>query len=272
MIISGVTVTGIRVPPGLQVQVLDESGYTEMWQNDKSPDSPGRLENLKELVRSMEEFENLTGFLEHISLVMDRDSGDGHRDEERPGKDGRATGRQRPCDRLGFGHEPARWEEFRRCYREELDGHPDVAVLRENKLTVSFQGKPVDATSVDWNRESIHKYTFTQAGCQAHAIVRHADPRLLVVVPGRDCNRTAATGVIDGVVNQVGNGFMNLGITGVNPKRCLLPILARPDPAQVLPMLARQGQVLQHDLTPQAGQIHLALAHGGGMAGVGQSQ
>ena len=42
-------------------------------------------------------------------------------------------------------------------------GLPDVAVLRENKLTVSFQGKPVDATSVDWNRESIHKYTFTQA-------------------------------------------------------------------------------------------------------------
>ena len=56
--------------------VLDESGYTEMWQNDKSADAAGRLENLKELVRSMEEFENLQGFLEHISLVMDRDSGE----------------------------------------------------------------------------------------------------------------------------------------------------------------------------------------------------
>jgi DNA helicase-2/ATP-dependent DNA helicase PcrA len=54
--------------------ILDESGYTEMWQNDRSPDAPGRLENLKELVRSMEEFETLGGFLEHISLVMDRDS------------------------------------------------------------------------------------------------------------------------------------------------------------------------------------------------------
>ena len=51
--------------------VLDESGYTEMWQNDKSPEAQGRLENLKELVRSMGEFENLTGFLEHIALVMD---------------------------------------------------------------------------------------------------------------------------------------------------------------------------------------------------------
>ena len=51
--------------------VLDESGYTEMWQNDKSPEAQGRLENLKELVRSMGEFENLGGFLEHISLVMD---------------------------------------------------------------------------------------------------------------------------------------------------------------------------------------------------------
>jgi DNA helicase II / ATP-dependent DNA helicase PcrA len=51
--------------------ILDESGYTEMWQNDKSPEAEGRLENLKELVRSMGEFENLAGFLEHISLVMD---------------------------------------------------------------------------------------------------------------------------------------------------------------------------------------------------------
>jgi DNA helicase-2/ATP-dependent DNA helicase PcrA len=56
--------------------VLDESGYTEMWQKDKSADAAGRLENLKELVRSMEEFENLAGFLEHISLVMDVDKGE----------------------------------------------------------------------------------------------------------------------------------------------------------------------------------------------------
>jgi DNA helicase-2/ATP-dependent DNA helicase PcrA len=55
--------------------VLDESGYTEMWQKDRSADAAGRLENLRELVRSMEEFENLQGFLEHISLVMDRDGG-----------------------------------------------------------------------------------------------------------------------------------------------------------------------------------------------------
>lgn len=55
--------------------VLDESGYTDMWQKDRSADAAGRLENLKELVRSMEEFENLQGFLEHISLVMDREGG-----------------------------------------------------------------------------------------------------------------------------------------------------------------------------------------------------
>src|SRR5437660_1330158 len=55
--------------------VLDESGYTEMWQKDRSADAAGRLDNLKELIRSMEEFENLQGFLEHISLVMDRDNG-----------------------------------------------------------------------------------------------------------------------------------------------------------------------------------------------------
>ncbi|MDJ0613841.1 MAG: UvrD-helicase domain-containing protein [Rhizobiaceae bacterium] len=54
--------------------ILDESGYTEHWQNDRSAEAPGRLENLKELVRSMEEFESLPGFLEHISLVMDTDN------------------------------------------------------------------------------------------------------------------------------------------------------------------------------------------------------
>src|SRR5439155_25687589 len=55
--------------------VLDESGYTDMWQKDRSADAAGRLDNLKELVRSMQEFENLQGLLEHISLVMDRDGG-----------------------------------------------------------------------------------------------------------------------------------------------------------------------------------------------------
>ncbi len=51
--------------------VLDESGYTEMWQNDKTAEAPGRLENLRELVNAMEEFESLAGFLEHVSLVME---------------------------------------------------------------------------------------------------------------------------------------------------------------------------------------------------------
>jgi DNA helicase-2/ATP-dependent DNA helicase PcrA len=54
--------------------ILEESGYTEMWQADRSADAPGRLENLKELVRSMEEFDSLQGFLEHIALVMDADA------------------------------------------------------------------------------------------------------------------------------------------------------------------------------------------------------
>ena len=57
--------------------ILEESGYTDMWQKDRSADAAGRLENLKELVRSMEEFPDLAGFLEHISLVMDADSRDG---------------------------------------------------------------------------------------------------------------------------------------------------------------------------------------------------
>ena len=57
--------------------VLDESGYVDMWRNDKSPEAPGRVESLKELVRAIGEFENLPGFLEHVSLVMDNDAGAG---------------------------------------------------------------------------------------------------------------------------------------------------------------------------------------------------
>lgn len=57
-------------------RILDETGYTEMWQNDKSPDAPGRLDNLKELVKALEEFDNLQGFLEHVALVMDTPEGE----------------------------------------------------------------------------------------------------------------------------------------------------------------------------------------------------
>jgi DNA helicase-2/ATP-dependent DNA helicase PcrA len=51
--------------------LLDESGYTAMWQADKSPEAPGRLENLRELIVAMAEFDTLAGFLDHVSLVMD---------------------------------------------------------------------------------------------------------------------------------------------------------------------------------------------------------
>jgi DNA helicase II / ATP-dependent DNA helicase PcrA len=54
--------------------ILDESGYTEMWQNDKTPEAPGRLDNLKELIKALEQFDNLQGFLEHVSLIMDNET------------------------------------------------------------------------------------------------------------------------------------------------------------------------------------------------------
>ena len=64
----------------LAEMILDESGYTAMWQADKSPQAQSRLENLKELIRFMHQFETLAGFLEHVSLVMDVDAGnDGDR-------------------------------------------------------------------------------------------------------------------------------------------------------------------------------------------------
>ncbi len=57
--------------------ILEESGYTDMWRNEKTPEAPGRLENLKELVKALEQFENLHGFLEHVSLIMDNETEDG---------------------------------------------------------------------------------------------------------------------------------------------------------------------------------------------------
>jgi DNA helicase-2/ATP-dependent DNA helicase PcrA len=56
--------------------ILEESGYTDMWRKDRTAEAAGRLENLKELVRAMEKFPSLAGFLEHVSLVMDADSQD----------------------------------------------------------------------------------------------------------------------------------------------------------------------------------------------------
>ncbi|MGJ8623252.1 MAG: ATP-dependent helicase [Yoonia sp.] len=58
----------------LAEMILDESGYTGFWQNDKTPEAPGRVENLKELVKALENFENLQGFLEHVSLIMDNET------------------------------------------------------------------------------------------------------------------------------------------------------------------------------------------------------
>ena len=53
--------------------LLDDSGYTAMWQQDKSPEAPGRLDNLKEFVRALGDFETLGGFLEHVALVMENE-------------------------------------------------------------------------------------------------------------------------------------------------------------------------------------------------------
>ncbi|MGC9269330.1 ATP-dependent helicase [Acidiphilium sp.] len=54
--------------------LLDESGIIAMWQEQKTPDAAGRIENLKELVRALADFDTLEGFLEHVSLVMDNDN------------------------------------------------------------------------------------------------------------------------------------------------------------------------------------------------------
>ncbi len=60
-------------PVATLATILDESGYLEMWRHDRSPEAPGRIENLKELERALAKFETLEGFLDHVSLVMEND-------------------------------------------------------------------------------------------------------------------------------------------------------------------------------------------------------
>ena len=67
---------GSLSPADLVRQVLDESGYTDMLQADRTAEAAGRLENLSELARAMEEYDSLGDFLEHVSLVMDNDAAD----------------------------------------------------------------------------------------------------------------------------------------------------------------------------------------------------
>ena len=67
-------VAGTATPADLARQVLDESGYTAMLMAEKTAEAAGRLENLSELARAMEEYESLGDFLEHVSLVMDNEA------------------------------------------------------------------------------------------------------------------------------------------------------------------------------------------------------
>ncbi|MCL4678327.1 MAG: UvrD-helicase domain-containing protein [Alphaproteobacteria bacterium] len=62
----------------LAAQILDESGYMEMWKQDKTPEAPGRIENLRELIGGMQEYTSMAEFLEHVSLVLEnREAGSG---------------------------------------------------------------------------------------------------------------------------------------------------------------------------------------------------
>jgi len=62
-----------QVPAELCAQVLEDSGYIDMWRAKKDPDAPGRIDNLKELIVALEDFETLGAFLEHVSLVMENE-------------------------------------------------------------------------------------------------------------------------------------------------------------------------------------------------------
>ena len=66
-------------PADLAELVLEESGYIEMWKNSKSPQAPGKLDNIKELIQAVSEFDTLEGYLDHVALVseLNEATGDG---------------------------------------------------------------------------------------------------------------------------------------------------------------------------------------------------
>tara|TARA_R110001599_G_scaffold116119_3_gene283371 strand:+ start:6021 stop:8267 length:2247 start_codon:yes stop_codon:yes gene_type:complete len=72
------TFAGTMAPAELCAQILDESGYVDMWRMKKEPDAPGRIDNLKELVAALEDFETMGQFLEHVSLVMENEERSDH--------------------------------------------------------------------------------------------------------------------------------------------------------------------------------------------------
>ncbi len=64
-------------PAALLELVMDESGYRRMLETDRSPEAETRLDNLKELARAIEDYADVSAFLEHVALVMDNDRNEG---------------------------------------------------------------------------------------------------------------------------------------------------------------------------------------------------
>ena len=129
--------------------VLDESGYTDMWQNDKTPEAPGRLENLKELVARMGEFDNLQAF-----WSMSPGHGQRGRRAERQGQHHDAARRQGagirrscscPAGRTGcFPHQRS-LDESGLAGLEEERRLAYVGITRAKELAIiSFAGEPAD--------------------------------------------------------------------------------------------------------------------------------
>ena len=58
-------------PADLAELMLEESGYIDMWKNSKSPQAPGKLDNLKELIQAVSEFDTLNAYLDHVALVSE---------------------------------------------------------------------------------------------------------------------------------------------------------------------------------------------------------
>ena len=73
--IAGWNKDSLQIAPlELAQRVMEESGYAAMWRTDTSPEAPGRLENLQEMITALAKFENLNNFLEHVALVAETDT------------------------------------------------------------------------------------------------------------------------------------------------------------------------------------------------------
>ncbi len=192
------------VPPAeLAAMVLEESGYLEMWQKDKAPDAPGRLDNLREFVSGLQEWDALGGFLDHVSLVMENDAN--------AGQDGVTLMTLHSAKGLEFGtiFLPG-WEEDIFPNRRSLDEFGQKALEEERRLAYVGLTRARHRVHISFaaNRRVYNQWQSSIPSrfideLPKDAVLQESDPGLY----GNTSGYGGWAGLSDGEASRAGSGF-----------------------------------------------------------------